>query len=170
MYFYRNRKYITVYSLCLSCIALFRKSMIYIVIIPCFILNIILLKEIVFPLHLLSCTNISCDNHIADIENIYYLIVNACIISTSITVQYQRKVTSSRNITPGWNRELDYARESSLFWKRMWIQCDKPISGVVHGLKCTTKTKYRHLLRSLKSKRNKYIKQSICQRVLRNNN
>ena len=52
----------------------------------------------------------------------------------------------------------------------MWIQCDKPISGVVHGLKCTTKTKYRHILRSLKSKRNKYIKQSICQRVLRNNN
>ena len=52
----------------------------------------------------------------------------------------------------------------------MWIQCDKPISGVVHGLKCTTKTKYRHILRSLKSKRNKYIKQSIWQRVLRNNN
>ena len=106
------------------------------------------LKEIVFPLHLLSCTNISCDNHIVDIENIYSHIVNACIIWTSITVQYQRKVTSSRNITPGWNREL-YARESSLFWKRMWIQCDKPISGVVHGLKCTTKTKYRHVLRSI---------------------
>ena len=51
----------------------------------------------------------------------------------------------------------------------MWIQCDKPISGVVHGLKCTTKTKYRHILRSLKSK-SKCIKQSICQRVLRNNN
>ena len=128
------------------------------------------LKEIVFPLHLLSCTNISCDNHIADIEYIYSHIVNACIISTSITVQYQRKVTSSRNITPGWNQELDYARESSLFWKRMWIQCEKTISGVVHGLKCTTKTKYRHILRSLKSIRNKYIKQSICQRVLRNNN
>ena len=45
------------------------------------------LKEIVFPVHLLSCTNISCDNNIADIENIYSLIVNACIISTSITVQ-----------------------------------------------------------------------------------
>ena len=52
----------------------------------------------------------------------------------------------------------------------MWIQCDKQISGVVHGLKCTTKIKYRHLLRSLKSKGNKYIKKSICQRVLRNNN
>ena len=69
--------------------------------------------------------NISCDNHIADVENIYSLIVKACIISTSITVQYQRKVTRSRNITSGWNRELDYARESSLFWKRMWIQCDE---------------------------------------------
>ena len=38
------------------------------------------LKEIVFPVHLLSCTNISCDNHIADIENIYSLIVNTCIL------------------------------------------------------------------------------------------
>ena len=46
------------------------------------------------------------------IENIYSLIVNACIMSTLITVQYQKKVTSSRSITPGWNRELDYARES----------------------------------------------------------
>ena len=45
-----------------------------------------------FPLHLLSYTNISCDNHIADIENIYSFIVNACIILTSITVQYQRKL------------------------------------------------------------------------------
>ena len=69
--------------------------------------------------HLLSCTNISCDNHIADIENIYSRIVYACILSTSITVQYQKKVTTSRNITPGWNREVHYARESSLFWKRM---------------------------------------------------
>ena len=68
----------------------------------------------------------------ADIENIYSLIVNACIISTSITVQYQRKVTSLRNITTGWNRELDYARESSLFWILMWIQLF--IYGVVHGL------------------------------------
>ena len=59
------------------------------------------LKEIEFLLHLssTSCTNISCDNHIADIENMYSLIVNACIISTSITVQYQRKATSLRNIT-----------------------------------------------------------------------
>ena len=97
------------------------------------------LKVIVFPVHLLSCTNISCDNHIADMENIDSLMVNACIISTSFTVQYQKKITSSRNITPGWNRELDYARESSLFWKRMWTQYDKPISGVVHGFKCTRK-------------------------------
>ena len=77
--------------------------------------------------------------------------VNACIISTSITVQYQWKVTNSRNKTPGWNRELDYARESSLFWKRMWIQCDKPISGVLYGLKCAMKPKHRHILRSLKN-------------------
>ena len=128
------------------------------------------LKEILFSLHLLPCTNISCDNHIADKENTYSLIVNACIISTSITVQYQKKVTSSPNITPGWNQELDYARESSLFWKRMWIQCDKPISGVVYDFKCTSKTKYKYILRSFKTMRNKYIKQSIYHRVLRNKN
>ena len=57
------------------------------------------LKEIVFPVHLLSCSNISCDKHIADIENKYYLIVNACIISTSITIQYQNKVTSAGEIS-----------------------------------------------------------------------
>ena len=75
---------------------------------------------------------------------------------TSITVQYQKKVKSSRNITPGWIRELDYAREISLFWKRMWIQCDKPTSGVVSRFKMHKK-KYRHPLGSLKSKRNTYI-------------
>ena len=77
------------------------------------------LQEILFHVHLLSCSNISCDNHIADIENIDYVMVYAGNISTSITVQYQNKVTSWRNITPDWNRELDYARERLLFWKWM---------------------------------------------------
>ena len=67
--------------------------------------------------------------NIVDIENISSFIVNACIMSTSITIQY------IKNCPPGWNRELDYARESSLYEKRMWIQCDKLISGVVYGLK-----------------------------------
>ena len=37
----------------------------------------------------------------------------------------------------------------------MSIQCTKPISDIVHGLKCTTKANYRHL-----SKIN--VKQTIC--------
>ena len=64
------------------------------------------LKEIVFPVHLLSFNNISCNKQIDDTENNYSPIVNAYIISTLTTVQYQMKVTSSRNITPGWNRDL----------------------------------------------------------------
>ena len=57
------------------------------------------LKEIVFPQHLLLCNNIYYNKHIADIENIYSLIVNGCIISTPITVQYIYKNSSLKSKT-----------------------------------------------------------------------
>ena len=27
---------------------------------------------------------------------------------------------------PGWDAEMDYAREESLYWHNIWIQCDRP--------------------------------------------
>ena len=43
--------------------------------------------------------------------------------------------------------------EADLASLNMWIQCDKPISGVVHGLKCATKTKYRHFFTFIEKKK-----------------
>ena len=43
----------------------------------------------------------------------------------------------------------------------MWIQCDKSFSGVVHGLKCTTKTKYRHILRVLRNNNKVYWNETL---------
>ena len=50
------------------------------------------LKEIIFPLHLLSCTKISCDNPIADIENIYFLLLTRVLFRHQLRLNIKRKL------------------------------------------------------------------------------
>ena len=63
----------------------------------------------------------------------YSLIVNACIILTSITVHYQKKVTSLRNITPVGFENLIMLEKVHYSGNGLWIHCDTTISVVVQG-------------------------------------
>ena len=66
---------------------------------------------------------------------------------------------------PGWDAEMDYAREESLYWHSIWIQCDRPDSGIMK--KC--RSAYHYMLRSLKKEREKNIKVAISKDSLNSN-
>ena len=62
---------------------------------------------------------------------------------------------------PGWDAEMDYAREESLYWHNIWIQCDRPNSGIIYDIMKKCRSVYHYMLRSLKKKREKNIKVAI---------
>ena len=70
---------------------------------------------------------------------------------------------------PGWDAEMDYAREESLYWHNIWIQCDRPNSGIIYDIMKKCRSVYHYMLRSLKKKREKNIKVAISKDSLNTN-
>ena len=54
---------------------------------------------------------------------------------------------------PGWDAEMEYAREESLYWHNIWnfwIQCHKPNSDIIYDIMKKCRLVYHYMLRSLK--------------------
>lgn len=57
-------------------------------------------------------------------------------------------------VIPGWDIELDYARETSLFWSHLWKECGGQKSGMVYEIMKSTRKVYHYKLRGLQRKKN----------------
>ena len=64
-------------------------------------------------------------------------------------------------VIPGWDYEADCAREESLLARRIWIESGKPDAGIEYDNMKRCRASYLYLLRSLKSKKDIHVKQSV---------
>ena len=67
---------------------------------------------------------------------------------------------------PGWDDEMDYAREESLYWHNIWIECDRPDSGIIYEIMKKYRSVYHYMLRSLKKQRDDKIRVAISKEAL----
>ena len=67
---------------------------------------------------------------------------------------------------PGWDAEMDYAREESLYWHNIWIECDRPDSGIIYDIMKKCRSVYHYMLRSLKKQRDDKIRVAISKETL----
>ena len=119
--------------------------------------------------HIVHCNCISTCTHSLDITLFHDNIVNALI--KAMTEHILCKPNSAKPKTiPGWNIEMNYAREESLFWRHLWVQCDKPNTGIVYNIMKHGRDVYHYLLHSLKKRMKAKIRISISKKVLKHSN
>ena len=107
-------------------------------------------------------------NHQHDITAFHDSIVNALIISMEIHILCQANKSNVRKkVIPGWDAEMDCAREESLLWHHIWVQCDKPATGIVHDIMQKCRSLYHYKLRNLKKQKHAKIKSAVSRKVLK---
>ena len=116
-----------------------------------------------------NCTVIGmgCD-HQKEISTYHDKIINAMIVSTETHILCQSNTsTYKKKVIPGWDAEMDCAREESLLWHYIWAQCDKPVTGIVYDIMRKCRSAYHYKLRSLKKEKLAKIKISVSKTVLK---
>ena len=72
------------------------------------------------------------------------------------------------NVIPGWDSEMDSARQTSLFWHNMWKECGREKSGIVYDIMKMCRSNYHYKLRALRKKKHIKTKLSLSKSMLRN--
>ena len=59
--------------------------------------------------------------------------------------------TQVRPLLPGWKENCEPASKSAKFWYAVWISAGRPVSGELHRVMVSTRTKYRAAVRKAKA-------------------
>jgi len=89
------------------------------------------LKNILVPVNTVTCRDPLCDNaqHSADLNAYADLITDACIETAKASIPPTG--WSGRKPVPGWIEHVKPARQHSIFWHIIWIDCGRPKTGLV---------------------------------------
>ena len=97
-------------------------------------------------------------------------IVTALIDSMNLHIICNKHKPFKRKAIPGWSSELDVARENSLLWHCIWMECNRPEDGTVYNIMKKCRSTYHYMLRSLKKKKQSEIKVLVSKRILKTRN
>ena len=120
---------------------------------------------------IITCKNPSTCSHRPQITTFHDKIVSTLneAMITHISSASNKNKRKKPPTIPGWNAEMDYAREESLYWHniRFWIECDRPDSGIIFDImkKCS-RSGYHNMLRSMKKQRDDKIRVAISKETL----
>ena len=99
--------------------------------------------------------------HINAINSFHDHIIESCKIAMSVHIPHTSSAVCKAKVIPGWDYEVDCAREESLLARRIWIESGKPDAGFEYDNMKRYRASYHYLLRSLKSKKDVHVKQSV---------
>ena len=98
---------------------------------------------------------------------------NSIITAFHLTMQQSTPYYSTQSklkVNPGWDIDMDIARDKSMFWHGIWKDCGKMPPGVVYSVMKKTRSTYHYMLRALKKKKHYKTKISLSKSMLRSNN
>ena len=103
------------------------------------------MRDIYLPLDALLCKDFHCRHasHFHDITKYASDLTAACAAATEATIPSTCDRHSNGRI-PGWSEHVGPAREKSLFWHRIWIDCDRPKHGAVADAMRRTRAAYHY--------------------------
>ena len=119
------------------------------------------------PKEALLCTDLQCNDlaHLKCINEYSLNITNACIEAAETT----SILTSNRphnGRIPGWSEHVQPLREKSLFWHRMWVDCDRPKTGAVADSMRRTRAAYHYAIRQVKKDEESIIRERVASALL----
>ena len=125
------------------------------------------LKNILVPINAVACCDLLCDNaqHSADLNTYADLITGACIESAKASLPHTGR--TGRKPVPGWTEHVEPARQHSIFWHRIWLDCDRPNTGLVADIMRRTRAAYHYSIRNVKRNEHAIIRQRFAASVLK---
>ena len=100
------------------------------------------LLDIPIPTEAYECRDHLCSSHFNDISNFHDNIVNALSSAANMKIPIPNVRKRNKKVTPGWNELVEYNFQNSLFWHKLWVENDRPASGVIADIRRATRTRY----------------------------
>ena len=75
---------------------------------------------------------------------------------------------SSNRYIPGWSEIVEPAREKSLFWHNIWMECGRPKTGVVSDIVRQTRLAHHYSIRKVKRREKDIVADMFAGTILNN--
>jgi len=86
----------------------------------------------------------------------------ACVSAAESFIPYTRERLSTPSRVPGWHEQVKPFRQKSLFWHRMWVECDRQRNGVVADCMRRTRASYHYAVRRVKQNKELVVRERIA--------
>ena len=127
------------------------------------------LNGIKLPDVAVSCRNAHCKikSHLSALKDYMDAICNACLHAADQCIPYTAP-RAAKGKMPGWNELVEPARQKSLFWHNLWIECGRPKVGNVADIARRTRAAYHYAIRFLRKNEQELVNERFADSVLRN--
>ena len=98
------------------------------------------LKNIIVPVDAISCTNPFCNTHSIEISIFHDSIIKAMVEASDASIP-QTKSNGCKKV-PGWNEYVDKYYKAAMFWHTLWVNNERPSSGIIAELRRLTRSQY----------------------------
>lgn len=125
------------------------------------------LLAIALPGDALACQDLHCTDaaHLQTIHEYSLLISTACIKAAAETIPRTCNRQNNHRM-PGWSEHVRPVRERSLFWHRIWTECDRPKTGVVADTMRRTRAAYHYTIRKIKKDEENITRERVATAML----
>lgn len=129
------------------------------------------LGSVLPPSESLSCHNVMCRDkkHIDQLNNYSSQIIQACLESATSVMPSTSCFNKCKTI-PGWNEHVSTAREKSILWHNIWLECGKPRDGLVANIMRRTRAAYHYAVRYVKQNNSDIVRQRFASAIIENRN
>ena len=124
------------------------------------------MKSFTLPKGIVSCKETSTCSHRPEISTFHDNIVTALNQSMLVPISSVKNNHKTPPTIPGWDAEKDYAREESLYWHNIWIQCDRPDSGIIYDTMKKCRSVYHYNVTFAKKRTREEHKSSNFKRFI----
>jgi len=92
-------------------------------------------------------------------------ISEACISAADVSIPFTCDRTIAGRL-PGWSERVQPLRVKSLFWHRMWVDCNCPRDGAVADVMRRTRAEYHYAIRQTRQEENTIIRDRVAASLL----
>jgi hypothetical protein len=126
-----------------------------------------LLNDISLPVDTLLCDDLRCHHasHLSALNTYAKSITDVCINAAKSCIP-QTCDRQSSGLVPGWSEHVQPIRDKSLFWHKIWLECNRPKSGPVADCMRRTRAAYHYAIRRLKKDEEHITRERVADTIL----
>ena len=110
--------------------------------------------------------------HGLQLKNYSMDIMDACVNAAwdSIPQTSCKAMSGQNNRISGWNAYVAPARNESLFWHQLWVDCGRPHSGAVADCMRRTRVACHYAIRDVRRKETAIVQENFAKSIVENRN